>query len=567
MAATANFRDVIAAQDAALKKEKNSKKKSLSVMGWSGNANKRIVTYNNGVAGASSQRPKKVKLQGTGYRLSDGKEHAGSPSKNRGKLKEGAQKPLFESTDDVASTLLSSLNGSGNSKGGNKFLRMAMRGAVAKSYEASHAQTRVAAVSRGDFRFEERGDHNGSGDVITLGRSTLYTVTYSKGIEGRGKYEEQVEIIGVDALKGVLELVYNTPPSNDADSESDGEDKHAYGKEMLRPVSIAQMSPRVFWSLVGHSCNALNKDQSSRAPSSVEDMLQTMMPHLDWTHLGRGGRKRQLSEKARDNLRQKRQGVAQPMTNSSSQVGVKAIEEMEQSIMNAVMPDKGDDSLVLNERERRANAALARLGKAEAADLLPASRPANHGIVDEWMLVTPIEDDIEELIECIMEARSCKSEDQTSKDYDEEAAKEWAGALLDNVRNWRELANCNAEYILSKLKQGAHTDAVVPTSDTVQKWIDYAQVQSLEEIMLEIFDCDQDALDLLHDKAKSSCPRDLSNWQSAPRMLIDVMVSGMEGPCKKWGTADAIRWTRRAKTALSVCTWLELFTTACVLDS
>lgn len=233
--------------------------------------------------------------------------------------------------------------------------------------------------------------------------------------------------------------------------------------------------------------------------------------------------------------------------------------------MNAVMPDKGDDSLVLNERERRANAALARLGKAEAAELLPESRPANCGIVDEWMFVTPIEDDIEELIECIMEARSCKSEDQT--DYDEEAAKDWACALLGSVRNWRELANCNSEYILSKLKQGAHTDAVVPTSDTVQKWIDYAQAQSLEEIMLEIVDCDQDALDLLHDKAKSSCPRDLTNWQYAPGLLINVMVSGTEGPCKKWGTADAMRWTMRAKIALSVCTWLELFTTSCVLDS
>ena len=80
-------------------------------------------------------------------------------------------------------------------------------------------------------------------------------------MEGRGRYEEQVEIIGLAALKGVLELVYNTKSSNDPD-QNDG-DKNTDGKEMLQPVAIAQMSPRVFWSLVYHCSEATMKDQIS----------------------------------------------------------------------------------------------------------------------------------------------------------------------------------------------------------------------------------------------------------------------------------------------------------------
>jgi hypothetical protein len=53
-----------------------------------------------------------------------------------------------KSEDDIANRLLSSLGGGG---GGNvgKYLRSAMRSAVSKSYEASRAAVRVAAVDAG----------------------------------------------------------------------------------------------------------------------------------------------------------------------------------------------------------------------------------------------------------------------------------------------------------------------------------------------------------------------------------------------------------------------------------
>ena len=90
-----------------------------------------------------------------------------------------------------------------------------------------------------------------------------------------------MEIIGLAALKGVLESVYNTKSYNDPD-ENDG-NENTDGKEMLRPVAIAQMSPCVFWSLVYHCSEATKKDQIP-TQSSVEDMLQSTLSHLYLTY-------------------------------------------------------------------------------------------------------------------------------------------------------------------------------------------------------------------------------------------------------------------------------------------
>ncbi|KAL7448548.1 hypothetical protein ACHAWC_000714, partial [Mediolabrus comicus] len=318
-AATASFPELIAAQNDMMKTEQ--KKKSSNVQSF-GSTNNRIATAfsssspNGGAGGKKSN--KKTKIEGTGYRLSDGKAVEGSSaatSKRKRSTKQ--QQPLFKSEDDIAGKLLSSMGSGGGGSNTGKFLRMAMKGAVEKSYEESRAAVRVAAVNKGAFSFEKvKGgtivegtgvvlgtakDHEEGGDDHEeneiLGR-TLYIVSYDKGLEGRGRYEERVEIISEDALKGLIEHVYNTPSEGDDDEEEDA-DENSAGKEMLRPVSMAQLSPRVFWSLVYHYNKANQNDSSANA--SVETMLQSTMPNLDWKHLDRGGRKRNRSEKAREN--------------------------------------------------------------------------------------------------------------------------------------------------------------------------------------------------------------------------------------------------------------------------
>ena len=575
MAATANFKDVIAAQDAIMKNEKKKspkKNKSTSVIaggtnsniagfGKANNASKRIATI-----GGGNNKAKKVKIEGGGYRLSDGKAFAGtSPSKKKKAASDG--EAMFKSEDDVANKLLTSLSSGGGNVG--KYLRTAMKGAVTKSYEASRAAVRVAAVNTGDYSFEKvKGGSVVDGGGVVLGTAkdhagdttagegevdedlgrTLYTVSYSKGMEGRGRYDEQVEIIGLAALKSVLKHVYDS-----SNNESGGEDGSGENKDgRLRPVLIAQLSPRAFWSLVYH-CSS-EATQSPTANISVEDMLRSTLPQLDWSHLERGGRKRVLSEKAKENLRQT---TTEPTAEESLQnngIGEQnAIEELGESILNAAMAgDEVDHGQELSERELMARAAMARFGSENGAmqSAVTSSPVREEPNVDNWMLVTPTDDDIDELVECITEGAV------TSEQYDEDTAKTWSGILLDNIQNWRVLANCNTDDIISKL---TGKDCPQPSSDIVQEWIDAAQVHTMEEIMLEILGGDQDALDLLQDKAKSCSPRDLVQWRDAPGMLADTLSSADE-TSSNWKRSDVMRWISRAEIALGVCTWLEDYT-------
>jgi hypothetical protein len=247
------------------------------------------------------------------------------------------------------------------------------------------------------------------------------------------------------------------------------------------------------------------------------------------------------------------------MSNSSTQgeeEGTKVIEEIGESVLNAVMPS-GDDGQALNERERRARAAMARFENTNDTTTSTASSQANlkNDAVHDWALVTPEEDDIEELIECIMEGSSAEG---VANNYDEDTAKAWAGILLDSVRNWRVLANSDAELILFLLTDKSPN---LPSSETIEKWIDAAQSRAMEEIMLEILDGDQDALEVLVDKARSGSPRELKYWETQPGMLLDL-ISGSEETTKKWEKLDVMRWISRAKIALGACPWLELYTTA-----
>jgi len=558
MAATASFKDVIAAQDAIMKNEKKKSPKRKTTTS-SGN----ISGFSNAASTSSkkSKQPKKVKMEGSGYRLSDGKSFAGSsPSKKKSTGKQKGE-AMFKSEDDVASKLLSSFGGSGGG-GGNvsKYLRSAMKGAVTKSYEASRAAVRVTAVNAGEYSFEKvtggslvnggtvlgtANDDESSTPDNGLGR-TLYTVQYSKGMEGRGRYDEQVEIIGLVALKAVLNHVYDS--SNGTGEEEDEVGGAGSQDGRLRPVMIAQLSPRAFWSLVFHCKESA---QASTSPLSVDDMLRTTLPQLDWSHLERGGRKRVLSEKARENKRQTESTIA-PDGNAAHNNGdqeTMAIEQLAESALDSAMAGNKEE-VVLNERERRAKAAMARFRtderKPPVSTLTATNGEEDMSIGDDWTLVTPVEDDIDELIECILEG--------SGEGYDDDTAKAWATVLVNSVQNWRVLANSDSEYIKSILSK---KDCPTTTVEIIQGWIDAAQGRALEEIMLEILDGYQDALDVLQDKAKSSSPRDLVFWKVRPEILADSINSDTS---KSWTLTDVKKWIKRAEIALGICTWLEQYT-------
>ncbi|KAL3779245.1 hypothetical protein HJC23_010892 [Cyclotella cryptica] len=547
-AASSSFKDTIKAQNAMMKKERKNPSSSAHNVG---NTLKKV------------NPPKKIKMEGVGYRLSDSQAFPGSPVKKGTKQnnsKQASDEPLFRSKDDIATTLLSSL-GNKSIGGGNvgKFLRAAMKGALTKSYEASKAQVRVSAVENRDYEFGKiKGGSIVDGGVV-LGTSnddtndmvrndilgtSMYQVSYGKGMEGRGKFVEQVEIIGVDALKAVIETVYKSESVSDEANDEIEEKGKSEGREMLRPASIAQMSPRIFWSLVYH----YNRDEEKRSSDvshtlSVEDMLKSLMPQLDWSHLDRGGRKRVLSEKAKENLRQEKRATSKHSTaNNDFEAGVRALEEIDDIVLQRMNEKRGDPG-----QQQGRNATMNYVDKVQSTT------------VDDWDLVTQDEEDENELTECILYGRV--SEDSLSDCCSEEMARTYSSMIMSTSEqpcciNLRELADVNSKALHCKLtRQCKQLRKQPPSLDTVKNWIDEAQKQSLEEIMLEILDGDEDVLDLLQEKARSSSPRDLANWQSFPNMLLETME------CSQYSEQDVLRWISRAQVALRSCPWLEDFTT------
>ena len=521
-AATSSFAEVIKAQEAMLKQEKKTNKPSTTKHGRITVTDNVHSLMNTSSTSKKKASPKKIHMEGTGYRLSDS-QAVSSPSKRQRRSQE-----TFSTQDDVATALISST--SGNKGNISKFLRKAMKGAVMKSYEVSRAQVRVSSVVSGDYTFTKDNNVNIAGGVVLGGGTSnrrMYTVSYGKGIEGRGRYTDQgVEIIEWDVLKSTIETVYNAPSEEDDESHN--------GREMLRPSVMAQMSPRMFWSLIYHCTQNQIGDAFTSSSSSVENMLRETMPELDWSHLDRGGRKRNLSEKAKENRRQE-MGIINTKEEDNSDDGVRVLEELEETIMTGLEEPSGDEL-----RKKR---------------LLALSRLENSNTdTVEWELITPTEEDEDELKECIQEDQN-NTNDESSKIY--------ASILMSSespcCRNWRELANAKPEEVSSKFTIQCSKQKIDPPSlISITNWIDAAQQRSLEEIMLEILDSDQDALELLAEKANSANPWDLSQWHSYPALLADTMG------CERYNVEVVGRWISRAKVSLETCNWLEDYSVSVV---
>ena len=137
--------------------------------------------------------------------------------------------------------------------------------------------------------------------------------------------------------------------------------------------------------------------------------------------------------------------------------------------------------------------------------------------VRNYILVTPTEEDIDELMECIQNGGT---EDGNQKPMDHHYVNEIAECLMKqcHIHNWRELANAEPEIMYETLLD-YKTEVEDTTKDGwsinhIEKWIDYAQQQSLYEIMYEICDDpnNDDVIELLQNGVNSGTPKDLAMW-------------------------------------------------------
>jgi hypothetical protein len=508
-AATDSFKDIIRAQDKVINSEKKksastSKSKSTNTKNEPSAAQiaarKRAATFANS---------RKLAALPGGRRLDDDRPSpvespnvTSSPMRKTKKTSNSIFKNLG-SEDDISFALISSLDS--GSKGGkvSKVLRASMKKTVEKSYEASRAVVRNSAIASRKATFSQVANQGGN----TNNSTGTSLVKYPKSVEGRGYFEEQVHIITPMMLKAVVQAVYDDHDENDLDGES------ASGREMLKPSNMALLSPRVFWSLWYHY-------QDNCA--SIEQALDKMLPDLDWSFLH--NRFRQLSEKAKENLLQK-DGPGGEVKAKDAKAGIRAVQAVEKAMETMY------DETVVDARERAAQAALARFGQADH---------------DNWVVQTPTDVDEDEVKECIA---ACQ--DVLDDEVINQCIRTLQSRLL--IHNWRELANAVPEAVLSILVE----KGVKVETGAIEAWIAAAQSRSIEEIMLEIIDSDQDLYEILSDELSSATPKDLALWANAPDLIIEearsqVMVS--ENDLKKY--------CLRARKAIETLQWLETYSTS-----
>ena len=449
--ATESFADVVKAQEKLLKAQTNNGKRKRTSTS---------ATTSPSTASSSASR-KLAKLPGR--RLGDGVEirpQQATPSSRR------TTGPKFHNTEDVSFALIHALESGGGGKVG-QVLRGAMRSAISRQYDVSRAVTRVSAVLAGKYSIVEK-----SGSLV---------VKFDKGLEGRGDWHETVDAIPRQALEMVLTGI------------------HASDPESLRGAMLAQLSPRVFWSLL---------KETSPHGRSTDVALQELLPHLDWTFLRR--RKQTLSEKAMENLRQ---ATAAEEQETDFEAAAEAIQAVENAMEQLHQYDQSQ------RRSRAADAASA--------------RQAQHKVADEWQLVTPTEVDEDELYECTG------------------AHSEFVSKLLKRgIHNWRQLANADSKEIADHLQ----IEEV-----TVDTWIDYAQQESIEEIIVEVCDNRIDVVEILRTHAHTGTPKDLANWRSMPDLLFQTAQSDLEG--LGVSADDVATWCQRAHDLMHEYEWMSWYAT------
>ena len=285
MAATASFKNALAAQDAVMKNEKKKvpKRKTTSTTG-------NISGFGNASAARSkkSKQPKKVKMEGLGFRLSDGKS-------------------FVDDTETQEAELLLSRLGEVLGNG------------LDQAKQRTLARERVMGACSGNLlKFEElkggtnfnggrvlgkKEDYGGDDESMSYGSDNnvlatrRFKVTYKQTVEGKQVIEEEVMIHTEEFVFNILKGL------NDFLQEDFNEDD---GKKdtRLTPESLAMCKPHIFWSLVFHFTEGIHKEAEAR---TVTDMIQSLL--ATWSnvdHLNRGGRKRHMSEKAVENKTQGR---------------------------------------------------------------------------------------------------------------------------------------------------------------------------------------------------------------------------------------------------------------------
>ncbi|GKZ00950.1 hypothetical protein MPSEU_001046500 [Mayamaea pseudoterrestris] len=289
---------------------------------------------------------------------------------------------------------------------------------------------------------------------------------------------------------------------------------HTSHADALRPENMALLSPRVLWSLMYHY------DCENGTPSVAAAMKQ-LQPDLDWSFLRR--RKEQLSAKARENLRQKDAAAAA----KSRAAGDTENDEWTRAAEAIASVELAMEEMQVVGQNKMLSTSAVRTG------MVP------------WAVETPSELDVEELEACVAAHPPIY------------VAKDWVKLLQDKceVHNWRELANESPSDI---------SEALALDEEVCRVWVEFAQVQSVDEIIVEICDGSIEAASALREAANSGTPKDLAGWILTVPLLKEVLESYINDHAVEMEVPSIEQlqtWCERADQACVQLPWLESYIT------
>ena len=470
----------------------------------------------------ANKEAKASKMGGGGHRLFDGVIISGPLPQVKSKKVECAIQRSGHC--DIAMTMINSLGAGGCL---SIHLRNYMAGKLVEAQEYTKAENRVNALNGQNYHLE-----GNQGGCAAADGPKIYTVRYGmRGKSGRGEKKDKIVLLHFDKLKILLLALHL--------------------KSSLTPMALAQQ-PTLFWSLVynfretGQNTNAID----------AETMLRSTFNKLDWSHLERGGRTREMSVVGKEARKNQAKGkVPAPVAQGNEVYGgggweldtpdMNAESELQDCVMkSAPFGEVNSSGTNSNERVAEALASFLFLHVRNWREL--ANSLSNS-------LLPLLHKDIKA---CILQGASVEEGEVNSSvaNSEEEDAHALSRSLLSGLQNWRELANSNYDSILVYLDQNCVSEHIV------DNWIAYAQSQSLHEIMIEILDEDMNAYEAL-DVAKSCSPMGLIKWNSPhERSVLLSWISITEDNSHKWSMSDIEKWVSRAHTVCRTLKWIERLT-------
>merc|ERR1712151_363503 len=212
---------------------------------------------------------------------------------------------------------------------------------------------------------------------------------------------------------------------------------------------------------------------------------------------------------------------------------------------------------MVNKRNRMASAALSRFDNITKQASTTTTTTNIEAKEDDdllsWNIETPIEYDEDELRTCITNDNNISLDEKDIQDYIQILKEQ-------SINNWRQLANTNALHILNSIltkNQKNNTHEI--TKDRIQVWITKAQMESIDEIMIDILNNDINLFIKLRDECNCGTPKDLSLFYYIPFILKNKLNNNGDGSSIN---EEQIKiWCKRAKYVIEKWDWLDDYVT------